>query len=257
MFLKSSDAEILVSSYGSAARTFVAHGGWVGSGELWAAPFEQLSRSWRTVTYDHRGTGATRSTAPGITMELLVSDLFRVLDALEIDTCVLAAESMGAMVALQAVLLNPDRFSGLVIVGGRYIGAPTPARDRLLAGCKLNFPATMEAFVNACTPEGDCDAERAWGKLIVNRSNGPDAVQMMACAEHVDLTPRLSAITLPTLILHGRKDVIVPLSSSETLASLLPNAKLVIADDAGHVPTLTRPVWVANQIDAFFANQPA
>ena len=103
MFLKSSDAEILVSSYGSAARTFVAHGGWVGSGELWAAPFEQLSRSWRTVTYDHRGTGATRSTAPGITMELLVSDLFRVLDALEIDTCVLAAESMGAMVALKAL----------------------------------------------------------------------------------------------------------------------------------------------------------
>lgn len=252
MFLKTSDAEFLISSYGNAKRTLVAHGGWVGSGELWAAPFEQLSHSWRAVTYDHRGTGATRSTAPKITLELLVADLFRVLDALEIDTCVLAAESMGAMVALQAVLLQPDRFSGLVIVGGRYVGAPTPARDRLLAGCKANFPATMEAFVNACAPEVDCDAERAWGKLIVNRSNGPDAVQLMECVEHLDLTPHLSSITLPTLILHGRKDVIVTVNSSETMASLVPNSKLVIAEDAGHVPTITRPNWVANQIDSFF-----
>ncbi len=257
MFLKTGDAEILVSSSGSAKRTLVAHGGWVGSGELWAAPFEQLSRTWRTVTYDHRGTGATRHTAPKITLALLVADLFRVMDALGIQTCVLAAESMGAMVALEAVLLHPERFSGLVIVGGRYNGTPTPGRDRLLAGCKVNFPATMDAFVNACTPEENCDAERAWGKLIVNRSNGPDAVQMLECVEHVDLTPRLGAIALPTLILHGRKDVIVPLESSEAMAKLVPNSKLVIADDAGHVPTVTRAQWVASQIDAFFATQQA
>lgn len=67
----------------------------MGSGELWAAPFEQLSRTWRAVTYDYRGTGATRHTASKIILALLVNDLFRVLDALEIDTCVLAAESMG------------------------------------------------------------------------------------------------------------------------------------------------------------------
>ncbi|MBC7601278.1 MAG: alpha/beta hydrolase, partial [Ramlibacter sp.] len=227
MFLKTGDADILVSSYGSANRTLVAHGGWVGSGELWAAPFEQLSRTWRTVTYDHRGTGATRHTAPKITLELLVSDLFRVMDALEIETCVLAAESMGAIVALEAALLHPERFSGLVIVGGRYTGARTPARDRLIAGCQANFSATMDAFVNACTPEDNCEAERAWGKLIVNRSNGPDAVQMLECVEHVDLTQRLAEIKLPTLILHGRKDVIVSPDSSEAMASLIAGSKLV------------------------------
>ncbi len=252
MFLKSSDAEILVSSFGHAARTIVAHGGWVGSGELWAAPFERLSRSWQTVTYDHRGTGATRHSAPSITFELLVTDLFRVLDALKIDRCVLAAESMGAMVALEAALRSPDRFSGLVIVGGRYAGGSSPNRDRLLAGCKTDFTATMEAFVNACVPEEDCEAERAWAKQIVNRSNGAAAVQMLECAQDIDLEPRLHAIDLPTLVLHGRRDVIAPLSSSEKLASLVPNAKLVVADDAGHVPTITRPEWVAAQIDEFF-----
>lgn len=255
MFVKTSDAEILVSSFGQAPRTIVAHGGWVGSGELWAAPFERLSRSWRTVTYDHRGTGATRHSAPTITFEHLVTDLFRVLDSLKIDTCVLAAESMGAMVALEAALRRPERFSGLVIVGGRYTGERTPGRDRLVAGCKADFAATMEAFVNACVPEEDCEAERAWAKLIVNRSNAEAAVQMMEGVEGIDLQPRLGSISLPTLVLHGKRDAIAPLAASERLAALVPKSKLVVADDAGHVPTITRPDWVADQIDAFFCGQ--
>ncbi len=252
MFLKSSDAQLLVSSYGAGRRTILAHGGWVGSGELWAAPFETLSRSWRTVTYDHRGTGGTRHSAPTITFELLVTDLFRVLDALKIDTCVLAAESMGAMVALEAALRRPERFTGLVIVDGRYSGAPTPARDQLIAGCKSDFEATMDAFVDACTPEADCEAERAWGRLIVKRSNASAAVQMLECTEGIELQSRLASISLPTLVLHGSRDVITPLESSEKLAELIPRAKLVVADGAGHVPTITRPLWVAEQIDEFF-----
>jgi pimeloyl-ACP methyl ester carboxylesterase len=94
MFLKSEDADILVSEFGAGPRTLVAHGGWVGSGELWHPPFRDLSRDWRCITYDHRGTGATRARAPAITFDLLVDDLFRVLDALSVERCVLAGESM-------------------------------------------------------------------------------------------------------------------------------------------------------------------
>jgi pimeloyl-ACP methyl ester carboxylesterase len=252
MYLKSDDAEILVSAFGNGPRTLLAHGGWVGSGELWAAPFETLSRSWRAVTYDHRGTGGTRHSAPAITFELLVSDLFRVLDALKIETCVLAAESMGAMVVLEAALRRPDRFSGLVIVDGRYTGGQTPQRDKLIAGCKADFSATMDAFVDACVQETDCEAEKAWGKQIVKRSNASAAIQMLECVENVELTSRLKLISVPTLILHGSRDVITPLASSETLNALIPNSKLVVAEGAGHVPTVTRPVWVAEQINQFF-----
>ena len=49
MFLKTKDADFFVTSFGKGHRTFAAHGGWVGSGELWFPPFERLSRNWRTV----------------------------------------------------------------------------------------------------------------------------------------------------------------------------------------------------------------
>lgn len=252
MYLKSHDADILVSAFGAGPRTLLAHGGWVGSGELWLAPFEILSPSWRTITYDHRGTGGTRCNAADISFEGLVQDLFRVMDALEVESCVLAAESMGALVALEAALRCPERFTGLVIVGGRYTGERTPARDSLIAGCKADFAATMDAFVEACAPEAGCEAERAWGKLIVKRSSAAAAVQMLECVEQVDVASRLGAIAVPTLILHGSRDVISPLASSEKLAQLIPRAKLLVADGAGHVPTVTRPQWVAEQIQEFF-----
>lgn len=251
MFLKSDDADLFISSFGDGPRNFVAHGGWVGSGELWQQPFEQLSRHWRTVTYDHRGTGATVNRAT-ITFELLVNDLFRVLDALKIDTCVLAGESSGACIVLEAALRAPERFSGLVLVDGRYHGGKSVGATRFIDGCKSDFEATMEMFVAACTPEEDCASERRWAKQIVMRSSGAAAVELMECLEVVQLEDRLQQIELPTLLIHGSRDLITPPSMSENLAKKIPNSRLVMIDGAGHVPTITRSDQVVRAIDDFF-----
>ena len=252
MFLRSDDADLFVTSFGSGPRTIVAHGGWVGSGELWQQPFEQLSQRWRTVTFDHRGTGATVNRVATITFELMVEDLFRVLDALEIDTCVLAGESSGALVVLEAALRQPERFSGLVLVDGRYQGGKSIGATRLIEGCKANFEATMEMFVNACIPEDNCEAERRWGKQIVMRSDGRSAVQLLECVESVQVEQGLTQIHHPTLLIHGSRDVITPIASSQNLAQKLPNSKLVTIEGAGHVPTVTRPTEVVRAIEEFF-----
>ncbi|MBP8310425.1 MAG: alpha/beta hydrolase [Burkholderiaceae bacterium] len=252
MYLKFDDADLMVGTYGNGPRTLVGHGGWVGSGELWSGPFEILSRSWRTVAIDHRGSGASRHRAPRITFEALTSDLLRVLDALSIESCVLAGESMGALVVLEAALRWPDRVDGLVIVDGRSSGDRTPASERLVAGCRADFGATMKAFVDACVPEEDCAAERSWGELIVNRSDAASAVQMLECVEGLDVESRLASLAVPTLILHGSRDAIVPLACAEQLAARIRGSRLAVADGAGHVPTVTRPRWVAEQIEAFF-----
>ena len=172
MFLKLTDATLMVSAFGSGPRTIVAHGGWVGSGELWFPPFEAMSKSWRTITYDHRGTGASQHRAHAITFEHLVTDLFAVLDRLEVERCVLAGESAGAAVTLAAAQRQPHRFEGLVLVSPYYDG---PVNTTLMEGCRTGFEATMDAFVDACVPEPECTAERAWGRKIVKRSTAKDA----------------------------------------------------------------------------------
>ncbi len=61
MFLDINGRKLHSLSFGAGPRTLLAHGGWVGDLELWLHPFEILSQAWRTVTYDHRGTGLTTS----------------------------------------------------------------------------------------------------------------------------------------------------------------------------------------------------
>lgn len=252
MFLKTADADLFVSSFGAGGPALVAHGGWVGSGELWLQPFEILSERRRCITYDHRGTGATLHRGGPITSDLLLDDLFRVLDELRIERCVLAGESAGAMTVLQAALRAPDRFSGLVLVDPRFKGGRSEGAARLIAGCRQDFAATMDWFVNACTPEPECAAERAWGKRIVMRSNAQHAVELMECVEHLQLERHLPELRIPTLLIHGTLDVITPLANAEALARALPAAQLVKIEGAGHVPTLTRPAVVAEAIERFF-----
>ena len=68
----------------------------------------------------------------------------------------------------------------------------------------------------------------------------------------VDLRAQVSQISQPTLILHGDADRIVPVESSRWLASQIPTSSLHVFTGAGHVPTMTRPVEVANAINQFF-----
>lgn len=254
MFLKTPDADLFISDHCPAdGRTLVAHGGWVGSGELWSQPFEHLSRRWRCITYDHRGTGATRHRGGPIDPGMLVDDLFRVLDALQVDRCVLAGESAGGVTVLEALKRAPERFTGVVLVAARYQGTLSEGAKRLVAGCKTDFPRTMQAFVDACIPEPDCDAERAWAYKIVMRSNAQQAVELLEGLQDVDLSGDLEKIRVPALLIHGSQDVIRPVSDSEFMQSRIPGARLVQLADVGHVPVITRPARVAAEIDAFFA----
>jgi len=75
------------------------------------------------------------------------------------------------------------------------------------------------------------------------------------CIYGIDLSPQIPLVTLPTLVLHGELDAIVPLQVSRWLASNLPNAHLQVIPDAGHAPTVTRPREVSEAINRFFSDQ--
>ena len=85
------------------------HDGWVASWDLWLPMIELLQHDWRCIAYDHRGTGASTFPPASISAPALVDDVFRVLDALEVERCVLAGESMGCLVVQQAALRAPGK----------------------------------------------------------------------------------------------------------------------------------------------------
>jgi pimeloyl-ACP methyl ester carboxylesterase len=158
MFITVDGAKIYSTAFGpTTSPVIVGIGGWIGSWELWAEPFAILSQQRRTVAYDHRGTGATVAPVESITFNRLVDDLFAVLDAYNLEECVLAAESAGALTALGAALKCPKRITGLVIVDGMYFRETPPEKDLFLLGLRKAYPATLDRFVETCVPEPESD----------------------------------------------------------------------------------------------------
>lgn len=118
MFLNIAGYKVFTLSFGSGPRTIVAHSGWVGNFEDCIGALAPLSETWRTVVYDHRGTGETVVPPEAITHEALVDYVFSVMDKLSIDKCVLAGFSRGVMTVMRAVHRHPERFEGLILMDG-------------------------------------------------------------------------------------------------------------------------------------------
>ena len=255
MFITHNDAQLYSVSFGKSNRTILSLGGWAGSWELWAEPFTYLSETWRTIAFDHRGTGATIAPIESITLQNMVDDVFAILDAYHVDQCVLAAESMGAVTAFLAALQQPDRFQGLVIVDGLFSRPAPTGIDPFVEGLRRNFEATIGQFVDRCLPETDSAPYRHWGRQILGRASQLSAIQLYECIYGVDISPQIPQLTLPTLVIHGELDAIVPVEAATWLASNLPNAHLQVFPDAGHVPTVTRPREVSEAINHFFKDR--
>ena len=245
MFLDVNGVRLHTLVFGEGPRTLLAVGGWTGSWEVWEEPIAQLSaRGWRCVAYDHRGAGES----PVDPALISVEDAGDVRDALGIERCILAAESQGGAIAQYAVARSPRRFDGLVLC------APVPTGRSERAGgfadlCRSDYPAAVAGFVERCFPEPGTDHVKRWARNVLLRAEPEQAariIDMWGDDAVPDVDPR--QIDVPTVIVHGTDDAIVPIDGSRRLVELLPDAVLVEFEGSGHVPPMTRPDDVVDAI---------
>lgn len=249
MFIQRPDAELHVLSFGQGPLTLLAMGGWIGSGEVWLDLFGHLAH-WRCVAVDHRGTGSSTQRGP-ITLEAMADDVLAVADAMQLQSCVLAAESSGAAVALRAVQKAPGRFLGQVLVGPSWQRPEPGSQDRFIAQLQRDYPATLRAFVDQCLPETPSPELRRWALRMLLRADVTDAVDLLRCRSLAPPDEALPRLALPTLLLHGTRDHIVPVTASRQLAARLAQCELQELPGLGHVPIVTAPRDMAVRIDGF------
>lgn len=251
MFVQRNDARLMSFSFGRGPQTLLCIGGWVGSGDLWFDLFAHLPH-WRCVSMDHRGSGGSSHGPAPITVDDLVDDLLAVADAQQVGRCVLAAESSGVGVALQAVLKAPERFAGLVLVGGGWKRPAPRSQDLFIARLRDDHDSTLKAFIDNCLPETDSPDLRRWGMHFMRRAPLEHALQLLQCRVQLTVQDKLERIALPTLVLHGTADRINAPEDSQELARRLPCAALHLLPGLGHVPMITAPAEVAGHIDRHF-----
>ncbi|MDH7974440.1 alpha/beta hydrolase [Sphingomonas sp. AR_OL41] len=182
------------------------------------------------------------------TLRDMAADAVGLLDALGIDRAHVVGASMGGMIAQHVAAGWPDRTLSLTSImsssGARGLPGPTPELRKLLMGRPADtsrdaaIAATMKVLEAISYPDAarEADAYQTMAARAYDRSFDPLGTrrQLLAIITDRQRTALLATIAVPTLVIHGAADPLVPLANGEDTARRIPNARLEVIDGMAH-----------------------
>jgi pimeloyl-ACP methyl ester carboxylesterase len=272
--IKVNDVELAFDSFGNETDEAVILIAGLGTQMLrWTADFcrRLAARGLRVIRFDNRDAGCSThySHYPALdfealaaklmswqqpdlpyTLDKMAADIIGLLDALSIQRAHLVGRSMGGMIAQLAASVYPERVLSLTsimsssgnpslpqaspeVMAMMTKPAPNPFED------EAGFLAHSLAFVKRIAGTGYPFDEKAYRELIleeVKRAYDPGSVgrQIAAIAVSGDRRPRLAALSMPALIIHGAEDPLFVPACGEDTASSIPDAEFMLIDGMGH-----------------------
>ena len=236
--------------YGKGEPTLIFVVAWIWTAEFWLPQVSYFSQNFKMITVDMRGTGESDKPADNYTLDLYVDDLDSIIEELQEKNIVLIGESMGASIAIKYVTKYPGKVSKLVLVGGSPklmatddfpYGMPQNFFDAQLAVAEESYSKWMRGFLGLIFPEPGTQYLKEWGFKMSQKTPQEIAKNSIIYLSQADIRPLLKKIDIPTLILHGEKDVIFMRVSegAKYMNENIHESKMYIIKDAGHFPSIT------------------
>jgi pimeloyl-ACP methyl ester carboxylesterase len=229
----------------------------------WARQFTGLEGTHRVIAIDQRGHGRSVAGTDGYRFDRMAEDVLDVLDALDVEQGVLVGHSMGGMVSLTAAIGQPGRLArrvaGLALVGtsagpvtgvplwptltdravslsGRSLASAERRGRGLLPGNDVAAWGTRLAFGSKPTP---LDLELT--RTMVTAMSPTAMAELLGSLVGYDVRDGLGGITLPTTVVAGTRDFLLPPFHARRLANGIPGARLEMLERCGHMVMLERP----------------
>jgi pimeloyl-ACP methyl ester carboxylesterase/DNA-binding CsgD family transcriptional regulator len=221
---------------------------------VWRHWIHFFSRHFRLIRYDERGCGMTDWQVGDLSFDRWVEDLEAVADAAGARQFVLLGISQGAGTCVAYAARHPERVSRLVLYGGYVRGAavrgtPEQARefDAMLELVRLGWgrdhPAFRDVFTSRFIPNGS-EEQIAWFSELCRKTTVPDiAGNLLEKRSRMDVSHLLERVQAPTLVVHARDDLVVPLAEGRLIASRIPSAQFVELDSPNHILLEHEPAW--------------
>ncbi|CAM5466815.1 alpha/beta fold hydrolase [Streptomyces tanashiensis] len=224
---------------------------------MWQPQIDRFSRTHRVIAPDLRGYGATPLGASTGATRLgdFAEDLVALLDALEVEECVLAGLSMGGQIAMELVRRHPERVRGLVLADtfpaaeteeGR--AARNAMADRLL---KEGMQGYADEVLDLMVAPYNTHAAPHVHRMMRATDPVAAAAALRGRAERPDYRATLTTVAVPALVVVGRDDTYTPVADAEEMHALLPHSTLTVIERAAHLPNLERPEEFDAALDAF------
>jgi 3-oxoadipate enol-lactonase len=218
---------------------------------MWDPQTKSFSKLYQVITPDVRGYG--KSSLPksvATRFEDYATDLLALMDTLGIDSFHLSGLSQGGQIIMEIFRQAPSRIKSLIFADtfasldtpevkqGRYDTADCLEKEGM-------DTYSDEVIYKMIKPEHVASQPAVAAHIIkMMKATSPKgaASALRARAERIDyLKDVLPTINIPTLVIVGRQDEFTPVAKAEELQQSLQNCKLVIIEDAGHMPNLEHP----------------
>jgi 3-oxoadipate enol-lactonase len=228
---------------------------------LWEPQMRHIPNGWRLITPDLRGFGGSTEldSLTALSMADYAIDVVDLLEQLGVEHAVIGGCSMGGYAALALFQLRPDLFEGLLLANTRA-GADSPEaranRRNMLALVDREGPSgvareMMPKLIGATTRETNPSIEANVRRLIKQQS--PVAVRgaIHRMMHRIDSTPLLAQVSVPSLVITGAEDEMIPVDESRRMAAAITGATLVIVPRAGHLANMEQPDAFNNALSTF------
>ncbi|MFX1276549.1 MAG: alpha/beta fold hydrolase [Promethearchaeota archaeon] len=242
---------------------FVMIMGLSANSDWWATEIiENFAKYYKVIIFDNRDAGQTDISDQPYTIKLFADDTAALMDALNIEKAHVMGCSMGGMIAQELYLNYPEKVEKLVLGctncgGSKQILA---SQDVLEVLGSAPEDQTREEFIDDTIPllftekfiNDEPEFIENYKKLLLKHPMEPDAFKRQVGAiMGFNSFRRLKNINVPTLVVHGKEDRLIPAENAGILAEKIPNAKVVLFDDAAHSFFEPEPELVFNTIVEF------
>ena len=218
---------------------------------MWYPQIKAFSESYNVITPDLRGYGKSSLPKSGDTkFEDYATDILLLMDHLKVKSFHLAGLSMGGQIIMEIFRQAPERIKTLIFADTfASLDTPEVKKGRYDAAIRLEKEGmdryADEVIYKMFKPEHVSSMPEAAGHVVkMMKSTSPKAAAtaLRARSERIDyLNEVLPLINIPTLVIVGREDEFTPVAKAEEMKENLNNCKLVIIEDAGHMPNLEHP----------------
>lgn len=237
--------------------------GWLGSWALWRQTIEELGREFKTYSIDFWGFGESRAAAAEDSLKSFQVDSFvemvnQFMDKLGIPKAAIVGHSMGGTVALSMAIKHPDKVVKACCIGSPINGNSLNLLLKLSGVPAFAFvvwrsPPLLKLFLRIYSRFMAKDGKKM-AQLIsrdVSYITMESFFQSIGTLRSTDLTSELTRVTVPTLGIYGKKDIIVKPTQRHVLEKGVPHARIDYILDAGHFPMLDTPEQFTESIRSF------
>ena len=233
----------------------------------WHRMVPLLAEHFQVVTFDNRGVGQSDKPAGPYTAQMLAADTADLLDALNIEKAVILGHSMGGFIAQSMALDFPQRVEKLILCstnfGGPHHVPVTPEAMKVLADVTSDPLTRFKNGLSVSTAPGWAEKNpgmiEEWIKWRVANPIEPAhyqaqmAIGLSLMPEAAAFEDKLPRLNVPTLILFGAHDKVVPPANADLLAQKIAGSQVVIFPDAGHFFPIEIPEAASRVITDFAA----